>query len=93
MSDELEEIILSIAHEASLIERGKTITADWFPEQKQDLQACIDSKVIEARIDEINKITDDLKDNRFVYWGDGSPSDLIKYKQDRIAALNHRKER
>jgi hypothetical protein len=43
-----------------------------------------------------NKIIEELermKSHReFIYWGDGATSDLDQYLDNRIKALNHRKE-
>lgn len=45
---ELDNAILQIAAEAGSIERGRTISADWFPEAKAALTAWRDRCVAEA---------------------------------------------
>lgn len=40
-TEQIDGIILELAHQAGLIERGKTITADWFPEAQAAIQALL----------------------------------------------------
>lgn len=53
ITEQLDEIILNISHEVGLIERGRTISADCFPEARTRLQALM----LRERLDEVDHIT------------------------------------
>lgn len=81
VDEQLDRIILDIAHVAGLIQRGKTINADWFPEQQATLKALL----VRARIDELEELD--------THWWHDDDTDVIvdmhvgKYIEERIAEL------
>lgn len=54
-TDTLDDIILDLAQEGSMIARGKTINADMFPEARARFAALLEDGKLEARIDELGR--------------------------------------
>jgi hypothetical protein len=90
--EQLEDIILDIVHQAGQIERGKTVTADMFPETITKLEALMR----EARVDEQKRSSPRLTQNSNSVTASiivAVSANSVVSQADRIASLTASKDK